>query len=218
MKNILVSALVALTLAGCTPAEPVAVPTSSASAYVEPVVTADSKAPVGFPREAVAVVSAPVAPVAPVVTAEPVELPSEPVAPIAEPVEVPSVPVVTAEPVEAPVSVPEPVEVSEPKEVPAEPVEAHWGHSALAEYGLSAQIQVVDAVAFCRIPSGSGGCAYVGTGLIMLSADMANDWRGRHVLFHEYAHAVLGIVDECEAEAYAHSITGNIVWSYPDCA
>lgn len=201
MKKILASALIALTLAGCTPEEPVEVPTSNASAYVEAVVTADSKAPVSFPREAVAVVSAPVAPV---VTAEPVE--------------VPSVPVIPVEPIEAPVSVPEPVEVSEPKEVPAEPVEAHWGHSALAEYGLSAQIQVVDAVAFCRIASGSGGCAYVGTGLIMLSADMVDDWRGRHVLFHEYAHAVLGIVDECEAEAYAHSITGNIVWSYPDCA
>lgn len=236
MRKLSASIILALSLAGCSVpvAEPVEVTPKQTETTYE--VKASEDARVTFPRVQ-----------APVIVAEPVEV-VQTAEPVAEPVEVaetipePVAPVIVAEPVapvvetvpepvptvEAPVSVPEVVAVPVQPVAPAKPVETitetrepmpgHWGHAALASRGLYANIEVVDAVSVCRIATGSGGCAYIGSGTIMLSADLEPDWRGLHVLFHEYAHAVLGITDECEAERYAHSQTKNVVWSYPDCA
>lgn len=216
MRKLSASIILALSLAGCSVpvAEPVEVTPKQTETTYE--VKASEDARVTFPRVQ-----------APVIVAEPVEV-VQTAEPVAEPVEVAETVPEPVPTVEAPVSVPEVVAVPVQPVAPAKPVETitetrepmpgHWGHAALASRGLYANIEVVDAVSVCRIATGSGGCAYIGSGTIMLSADLEPDWRGLHVLFHEYAHAVLGITDECEAERYAHSQTKNVVWSYPDCA
>lgn len=37
-----------------------------------------------------------------------------------------------------------------------------------------------------------------------------------HLLFHEIAHSN-GVLDECMAEKWAHTVTGLIQWSYDEC-
>lgn len=67
--------------------------------------------------------------------------------------------------------------------------------------------------------NGMGGCTYTLTDkrVIVLSPGLAWTEAGSHILFHETAHA-MGIMDECEAEAYAHSFEDVAYWSYPECA
>lgn len=65
---------------------------------------------------------------------------------------------------------------------------------------------------------GQGGCTYylADKTVIVLSPGMAWTVGGAHVLLHEVGHAT-GLVDECEAEAFAHQFEDAPYWSYPEC-
>lgn len=220
MKKLSASIILALSLTGCSVPvqEPVAVaPTQTATTYE---VKASEDARVTFPRGVAPVkASKPVPePVKTVeVIPETVVIP-EPVAPVQETIPEP-VPTV-----EAPVSVPEAPKVPvQPKPVPVAPKPvavapvSNWATQALASAGITGvEVTLGPTQGLCGVPS--GGCGYVGARKIVISPDLGPDARGMHVLWHEVAHAVHGVTDECEAERYAHSMTGNpALMSYPSC-
>jgi hypothetical protein len=98
-----------------------------------------------------------------------------------------------------------------------------WAEATLTGAGvdLPANTEVIFSNSNCGADISAvamGGCTYTLTDrtVVVLSPGLAWTEAGSHILFHEVGHA-MGIMDECEAEAYAHNFEDVAYWSYPQC-
>lgn len=194
MKKLLPVAAVLLVM-GCTTVEP-DVPRSTVS-YPERAVTASADVELDFTRQQVVAVPAPELPVIE-------EPPPRVVAPPPPPPPV----------IEAPAP-PPPVVVAPPPAPPPPPAPAdNWAQAHLNANGFGHITATLgDTVALCGVV---GGCAYVGSGELMMHTSTSAFPGAIHTLYHEVGHAI-GIADECEAERFSRSITGLDFWAYQEC-
>lgn len=61
-----------------------------------------------------------------------------------------------------------------------------------------------------------GGCFFPTENILLLSPSIIRTDRGIITLLHEYGHA-MGLLDECDAEFFAHDIFETNLWSYKEC-
>lgn len=105
--------------------------------------------------------------------------------------------------------------------------EISWEDSVLLVSGITLPNDVVisftdvDNCGSMLSPTGTGGgCMRTmedDSKVIMVSPQVYNTKEGVHILLHETAHA-LGIMDECQAEYFAHDHGSEwYMWSYPQC-
>lgn len=99
-----------------------------------------------------------------------------------------------------------------------------WADEVLWDYGLElpdgVTIWITDNENCGSIRGGygtGGGCYSPDTKMIRISPTLVGTDAGRITVLHEYAHA-LGYMDECAAEAYAHSLFETYLYGYPECS
>lgn len=208
MKKFAAIVVLALGLTGCAGATSSPVPDTTAYEPTTPVV-AESDVEVYIPSiefKVPDVTKNPIQP-QPIVTAPPVELP--PVEPQPEV----TTPVIPEQPQQQ-VTEAAPETQVEVVEQPA--VETgNWAEQQLVAAGYPGiVVEFGDTMSLCKA---DGGCGQVGGPYILMNAkyeNAAGDPAAQHVLWHEVAHTQ-GVTNECEAEDFAHSMTGSTeLWSY----
>lgn len=103
------------------------------------------------------------------------------------------------------------------------PEESKWVYGVLEHFGLEPidglTIGITDEYNCGSInsESGTGGGCYYPTYQILIISPTDFGTEGSIItLLHEYAHAS-GIMNECEAEYFAHDLFETTLWSYETC-
>lgn len=199
MKNLVTLAVLALGLTGCAGATTIA----DTTPYTPKLVTAEqAETEVYIPNIKFVVPDQTTNPITPEPEHTHEEV-SESVVPVVPEVAIPVTPV-------------QPETVPVVPVVPETPVADNWAQAELDYTGFGhVVVDFGDTVALC---GGSGGCGLVGGNYIVMNPMYASPTPDAlHVLYHEVGHTT-GISNECEAEYFAHSITGNTeLWSYEHC-